>query len=64
LSEGVVHTYLGLDVIEGRWADDGEADEEDVRLRVGERAQTVVILLTSSIPKTKTDRFAIDHNAG
>lgn len=27
-------TDLGLDVVKRRWADNGEADEEDVRLRV------------------------------
>lgn len=28
-------THLGLDVIEGRRADDGEADKEDVGLGIG-----------------------------
>lgn len=53
---------LGLYVVKRRRADDGEADEEDVGLGVRERTKTVVILLTSSIPETKTDRLAIDHD--
>lgn len=55
---------LGLDVVERRRADDGEADEEHVGLRVGQRAQTIVILLTSGIPQTQTDGLTVDHDVG
>lgn len=44
--------YLGFNVIEGRRANDGETDEEDIGLRVGERSESVVILLASGIPQT------------
>ena len=44
--------YLGLDVIEGRRANDGETDEENIGLGVGQRSESVVILLASGIPQT------------
>jgi hypothetical protein len=56
--------YLCLHVVEGRGADDGETDEEDVCLRVRKGTETVVILLTSSIPETETDGLAINHDTG
>jgi hypothetical protein len=56
--------YLCLYVVERRRADDGETDEEDVCLRVRKGTKTVVILLTSSIPETKTDGLAINHDTG
>ena len=41
---------LGFDVVEGRRADDGKANEENVGLRVGQWSETVVILLSRCIP--------------
>jgi hypothetical protein len=43
-------TYLLLNVVEGVRRVDSEADQNDMRVGVRERAKTVVILLTSSIP--------------
>ena len=37
---------LGTDVLKGRRVHNREADEEDVGLGVGERAETIVVLLT------------------
>ena len=37
------------DVFKGMRRDDAEADEEDVSLRVGQRTQTIVILLTGGV---------------
>ena len=54
--------YLGFDVVEGRRADNGEADEEDVGLGVGERAQAIIIFLAGGIPETQTYGLAIDHD--
>lgn len=45
---------LLADVFERGWRGDGEADKEDVGLWVGERAQTVVILLPGSIEETES----------
>lgn len=44
--------HLCSDVVEGWGADDGEAYQEDIRLGIGEWAQSIVILLSRSIPKT------------
>lgn len=55
-------SYLGLDVIERRRADDGKADQEDISLGVGQRSESIVILLTSSIPQTQANRSTIHHN--
>ena len=54
--------YLCFHVLKRSWANDGKANQENVRLRVGERAKTIVIFLTSCIPKSKIDDFAIDHH--
>jgi hypothetical protein len=43
---------LVLDVFERRRRDDGKADEENIRLRVRQRAQSIVVLLSSRVPKT------------
>ena len=46
------------DVVERRRRDDAEADDEDVRLRVGERPQAVVLRLTGSVEEGEQVRFA------
>ena len=56
--------YLGPDVLETWRADERETNQEDIRLRVGERAETVVIFLTSGIPKPEGDSLAVDHDIG
>lgn len=57
-------SYLGADIVKRRRADDGKANEKDVGLGVGQRAKTLVILLTGGIPETQADGLAIDHDAG
>lgn len=57
-----MHAYLGLDVVKGWRADDGKADEEDIGLRIGERSESVIIFLSSSVPKSQADRLAINHD--
>ena len=47
------------DVLEAGGRDDGEADEEDVRLRVGERAEAVVVLLAGGIPQAWNNERSI-----
>lgn len=48
----------------GRGAADGEADDEDVGLGVGERAQAVVLLLARSVPEVQADCPAIHGHLG
>lgn len=56
--------YLLLDVVERVGRVDGEADQDDVRVGVGQRAQPIVILLASSIPQGQLDVLAIDLDIG
>jgi len=53
-------TYLLLDVIEGIRRVDREADEDNMRVGVGERPQSIVILLSGGIPKSELDLLSID----
>jgi hypothetical protein len=41
-----------LDIVERGGRNDGEADEEDVSLRVGERPKAVVVFLAGCVPKS------------
>lgn len=59
---GLRGSHLGPDVLETGRADDREADEEDVGLRVTERSQAVIILLSSRVPQSEVDRLAVDHD--
>lgn len=47
-------------VLEGSWGGDGEADEEDIGLWVGEWAQAVVILLSGGIEESESVRLITD----
>lgn len=55
-----MRAYLLLDVVERVRRVDSEADQDDVRVGVGQRAQPVVILLASGIPQGQLDVLAID----
>lgn len=57
-----METHLRLYVVERRRADNGEADEENVGLGVGQRPQPVVILLSGGIPQSQADGLAINHD--
>lgn len=54
---------LSFYVVEGRWADDREADEKDVCLRIGQGSESIVIFLTSRVPQSQAYWLAIDHDA-
>jgi hypothetical protein len=41
-----------------------EANKENISLRVGERSETIIILLTGSIPKRKRDCLVGNLNVG
>jgi hypothetical protein len=55
-------TYLVLDVVQGIWGVDGEAYQNDMRFRVCQRPQALVVLLASCIPESELDRLTI-HSA-
>lgn len=52
--------YLLLDVVERVGGVDSEADQDNVGVGVGERAETVVIFLASSIPEGELDVLAVN----
>lgn len=56
--------YLLLHVVERIGRVDGEANKDDVRVGVGERAKAVVIFLASSIPEGELDVLAVDLDVG
>lgn len=53
-----------MDVVERIGRVDGEADEDDVRVGVGEGTETIVIFLTGGIPKGKLYMATIDLDIG
>ena len=53
---------LLFDVLERRRRHHREADEEDVRLRVAERPQPVVVLLAGRVEQAQRVRLAADHH--
>lgn len=55
-------SHLSPYVFERGGVDEREAYEEHVGLWVGERPQSVVVLLPRSIPETQVDRLAIHHH--
>jgi hypothetical protein len=56
--------YLLLHVVERIGRVDGEANQDNVRVGVGERAETVVILLACSIPESELDVLAVNLDIG
>lgn len=56
-------SYLCGNVIVRRRAHDGETDEEHIGLGIGQGPESIIILLACSVPKTQTDRLAIDNDA-
>jgi len=57
-------TDLLLQVVQGVGRVDGEADEDDVRIGVGERAESVVVFLAGGIPQGQLDVLAVDLDIG
>ena len=61
---GQCATDLLLYIVERVGRVDGKANQDNVGVGVGERAETVVILLTSGIPEGELDVLAIDLDVG
>lgn len=57
-------THLFLDVVKRVGGVNGEADEDDVRVGVRQRTESVVVFLASSIPKGQLDVLAVDLDVG
>lgn len=56
--------YLLLNVVERIRRIDGEANQDNVRIGVRKRSQTIVIFLASRIPKGQLNVFAINFDIG
>ena len=52
---------LGRHILEGGGADDGEADEEDVSLRIRKRPQAIVVFLTGCVPEAQRYWYAVTY---
>jgi hypothetical protein len=57
-------SYLLLDVVERVGRVDGKANQDNVRVGVRERAETVVILLAGGIPEGEFDVLAVNLDIG
>lgn len=57
-------SYLLLDVVERIGRVDGKANQNDVGVGVGQRAQAVIIFLAGGIPQGELDVLAIDLDVG
>jgi hypothetical protein len=55
---------LLLHVVKGVWGVDSKAYEDDVRIRVAQRAKTIIIFLASGIPQGQFDVLAVNFNIG
>lgn len=55
-------TYLLLHILKRTGTDHREADKEYIRLRVGQRSQTIVILLPGRIEQAQRIRLAANHH--
>ena len=53
-----------LDVRQGSWGDDREADEENIGLGIREGTETIIFLLTRCVPKGETNRLFLEHDVG
>lgn len=60
----IVDAYLLLHVVQGIRGVDGEADEDDVRIRVRERTEAVVVFLASGIPQSEFDMLSVHLDIG
>ena len=53
---------LFLHILKGRWRNCGEADKEDIRLRVGKWPKSIVVLLSSRVKEPKSVRLLPNHH--
>ena len=51
---------LVCDVFKRRGIHDRETDKEDIGLRIGERSESVVVLLSSCVPEIEAHKLSID----
>jgi len=54
--------HLFLDVFVRRRRNDRKADEKDIRLRIAQWTESVIVFLSSSIKQTQCVRLSTDHH--
>jgi hypothetical protein len=64
IDAGARDRYLLLDVVKRIGRVDGEANQDNVRVGVRKRAETVVIFLASGIPEGELDVLAVHLDIG
>ena len=57
-------TPFGGNIFKGRWTNYGEADEEHIRLRIGQGSETIVVLLTRGIPQPQGYGHSVTDHRG
>ena len=55
--------YLRLNIVKTRRADNAEADQEDVRLRVAQRPKPIIVFLSRRVPQAQADGLVVHHHA-
>ena len=56
--------HLLLHVFEGVWRVDSKADEDNVRTRISQGAETIITILANTIPQIQLDVLAIHFDIG
>ena len=64
MSVGLFKAHLLLDVVKRIGRVDSETDQDNVGIGVGKRAETVIIFLTSRIPKSEFNVLVINLDIG
>jgi len=59
-----LRTPFGGNIFKGRWTNYGEADEEHIRLRIGQGSETIVVLLTRGIPQPQGYGHSVTDHRG
>ncbi len=57
-------SHLLLNVVERIRRIDGEADQNHMRIRIGQRAQAIIVFLPGRIPERQLDVFAVHFDIG
>jgi hypothetical protein len=54
--------YLRDNVVKGRGVDNGEAEQEHIRLGIRQRSEAVVVFLAGCVPQAEPDALVVEQN--
>jgi hypothetical protein len=54
--------YLRHNVVEGRGVDNGEAEQEHIRLGIRQRSEAVVVFLSGCVPQAEPHTVIVEHH--